>query len=44
MMKLKTLADSSRAAHCPDREFGTSRTGSISSTRHETIALREADQ
>jgi hypothetical protein len=44
MMKLKTPAERSRAAHCHDREFGTSRTGGISSTRHETIALREADQ
>jgi hypothetical protein len=40
MMKLRTPADSSYAAHCYDREFGTSRTGTIMLL--ETIALREA--
>jgi hypothetical protein len=42
MMKLRTPADSSRVAHCYDREFGTSRTGSASLMLHETIAPREA--
>jgi hypothetical protein len=41
-MKLRTPADSSRAAHYYDREFGTSRAGSAPSMLHETIALREA--
>ena len=40
MMKLRTPADSSYAAHCYDREFGTSHTGTIMLL--ETIALREA--
>jgi hypothetical protein len=40
MMKLRTPADSSYAAHCYDREFGTSRTDTIMLL--ETIALREA--
>ena len=40
MMKLRTPADSSYAAHCYDREFGTSRTRTIMLL--ETIALREA--
>jgi len=39
-MKLRTPADSSYAAHCYHREFGTSRTRTIMLL--EMIALREA--
>jgi hypothetical protein len=37
-----TPADSTIAAHCNDRDFGTSRFGSTPSMLHETVAVREA--